>query len=308
MADEDENYISAIRRLKPIDVLLHWVREREAVRVRKERGDAFPWTADPIIRSWRFCCVRREDDRVTKWIAENIRKPYTGHRHLWFMLCAARMINWPETIRDLMCTRTLDGEGWPDDPEFTPEKMGVVLEARARRLQKVFGGAYIIPAPHGGGNKGRFIAETVLGQLWRDRERFNAHFDGTRIGVRNPTLRNTHAFLSSYLYWGEFLAYQAVVDMRFTKLLSDAEDVGAWVACGPGTRRGLNRLQGRQLDRKIDDLTARNAVRELWPAVRAAVPCDLSDVPNVLCEFDKYTRVLRDEGEPKARYVPGRGS
>jgi hypothetical protein len=82
-----------------LDVLLHWVSEREIIRVRKEVHKDPPalWTHDPILRDWRFCNVRREDDRVTVWIRKNIRERFAGHEHLWFMLCAARMINWPRT-------------------------------------------------------------------------------------------------------------------------------------------------------------------------------------------------------------------
>jgi hypothetical protein len=32
-----------------------------------------------------------------------------------------------------------------------------------------------------------------------------------------------------------------------------------------------------------------------------------SDVPNILCETDKYLRVKNGEGKPRALYVPGRG-
>ena len=35
---------------------------------------------------------------------------------------------------------------------------------------------------------------------------------------------------------------------------------------------------------------------------------DFSDVPNILCETDKYQRVALGEGKPRALYVVGRGS
>jgi hypothetical protein len=39
-----------------------------------------------------------------------------------------------------------------------------------------------------------------------------------------------------------------------------------------------------------------------------SVQMDFSDVPNALCETDKYLRVLHGQGKPRALYVPGRGS
>jgi hypothetical protein len=37
------------------------------------------------------------------------------------------------------------------------------------------------------------------------------------------------------------------------------------------------------------------------------VEMDFSDVPNILCETDKYLRVKNGEGKPRALYVAGRG-
>src|SRR5712664_3381391 len=110
--------------MSALDNCLHWVRDRESVRVRKEAGQPFPWTDDPIIAKYRFCNVRREDDRVTIWIRENIRKRFAGHRHLWFMLCAARQINWPPTLSALIDDYT---NAWPSYSGFTPRAMGVAL-------------------------------------------------------------------------------------------------------------------------------------------------------------------------------------
>jgi hypothetical protein len=38
------------------------------------------------------------------------------------------------------------------------------------------------------------------------------------------------------------------------------------------------------------------------------VDMDFSDVPNILCETDKYLRVKNGEGKPRALYVAGRGA
>ena len=53
--------------------LFYWVAERERIRVRKESGQPFPWTDDPILATYRFCNVRREDDRVTIWVRTHRR-------------------------------------------------------------------------------------------------------------------------------------------------------------------------------------------------------------------------------------------
>src|SRR5438105_15316412 len=81
--------------------LLYWITEREAVRRRREAGEPAPWTDDPILREWSFCNVRREDDRVTRWIASHWRAPHEDDRDLWFAMVVARFVNWPPTLAEI---------------------------------------------------------------------------------------------------------------------------------------------------------------------------------------------------------------
>jgi hypothetical protein len=106
------------------------------------------------------------------------------------------------------------------------------------------------------------------------------------------------------------MAYQAVVDMRFTRLLSEAADVQTWAAAGPGTIRGLNRVHGRRVDYLLSQGHALSEMRAIYKTVEAetGVAMDFSDVPNILCETDKYLRVKTGEGKPRALYVAGRGA
>lgn len=288
--------------------LWHWIREREAARANKDAGKPFPWTRDKILQEYRFCNVRREDDRVTRWVHENIRVPYADHEHLWFMLCAARQINWPETLFKLIDHSQYPG-AWPTHPTFRPhllpERMGAALQDMAGKGQKVFTGAYNITAPpEKGRKKTEYVATVTLGNLWRDRELLGHAFGAC------TRLESAHGRLMRYQNWGPFMAYQAVVDMRFTSLLSKAHDINTWAAAGPGTLRGLNRLHGRPLDQQINQRRACEEMQYIYALAkdRTGVDMDFSDVPNCLCETDKYLRVKNNEGHPRATYVQGRGS
>lgn len=283
--------------------LWYWIRERERIRRLKDSGADWPWTEDPILGLYRFCCVRREDDRVTRWIRENIREPYAKHHNLWLMLCIARQINWPDTLASLIA----DG-AWPvDDDYFKPQHITEVLNARKANGSKVYTGAYMISAPaEKGADKQAYIAETVIGDLWRRRDNFKLvmTFPASR------TLQRVHDWITQSNGWGNFMAYQAVVDMRFTTLLEDAPDVRTWAAAGPGTLRGLNRLHGREVAAPLSQSQALQEMQQIyklaWKATQ--VPIDFSDVPNCLCETDKYLRVKLGQGKPRALYVVGRGS
>jgi hypothetical protein len=283
--------------MTPQEAVRHWVREREAVRVRRAAGDATTWTDDPIIGKYRFCNVRREDDAVTVWIRQHIREPFADHPHLWFMLGVARWINWPDTLRELIETE----RAWPSDPDFNLHRVRDVLNLRAGRGEKVFTGAYTINAPPKGELKTDYVALQVLGEPWSRRERIQR-----LVEQPGASLRATHAELMSYKAWGPFMAYQVVVDLRFTRYLRSAEDVSTWAAAGPGTIRGLNRLAGRPVDKALEQWKALHEVRALFEVLPAetGVAMDFSDIPNVLCETDKYLRVLNGEGAPRAVYRP----
>lgn len=281
--------------------LFYWVRTREEIRKRKELGFPAPWTDDAILSTYRFCNVRREDDRVTVWVRENIRQPFADSPYLWLMLCIARQINWPPTLEEAICGW---GGAWPCDT-FEPANLALMLNTRQARGQKVYTGAYMISAPSTkGADKQAYIAETVIGDLWKRRSVFARHFVSG-----DPSLQRTHELVMRSNGWGQFMAYQAVVDMRFTKLLAEAGDAQSWAAAGPGTIRGLNRLHGRAVDASLSQPQALSEMRAIYKVVQqeTGVTMDFSDVPNILCETDKYLRVKNGEGKPRALYVPGRG-
>ena len=277
--------------------LWYWMREREAIRVKKEAGLPQPWSNDPILSSYRFCNVRREDDLVTKWIAEHIRKPYANNPNLWLMLCIARQINWPPTLQYLM------NEGvWPTQ-YFDSEGISIVLNNWQAKGNKVYTGAYMISAPREKGvNKNDYIIGEVIGELWRNRLTF----------PYGRSLQATHSWLTEFKGWGPFMSYQAVVDMRFTSILGSAPDIETWAAAGPGTIRGLNRVYGRALDWRLSQEQALTEMRDIYSKAdrsdETGIAIDFSDVPNICCETDKYMRVWYKEGRPRALYVAGRGS
>lgn len=331
--------------------LAAWVNERHAIYIRKElragtlpealytpdqtafdlsEADPYqyatypagPVSSDPIFQCYRFCNVFRELDRVTLWIDKHIRRRYADHPNLWTMLAIARTINWPDTLQGLMDTSKSEFNDlacWPDHPGFSPEDLGIALDARSASGNKVYTGAYMIRAesnpnaPWYNWTKQEYIAQIVLGRLWEDRARFSAALD--------PELRPGFSALEAtwdmfqeprYIGWGPFMAYQVVVDLRHTRYLRGAKDINSWAALGPGSRRGLNRLAGRSIDYPLKQDEGLAEMLHLWrhqDTWRApwVPPIDLSDIQNALCETDKYLRVKQGEGKPRAKYVQGRG-
>lgn len=271
------------------DPLFYWIEKREDLRISGK-------TDDSILKEFRFCNVRREDDRVTIWINENIRKPYTDHPYLWLMLCISRQLNWPATLNEL-----INSDAWPIDETFNPKLMTIKLNERKAKGEKVYTGAYMISAPHTkGADKQAYIAEEVIGKLWEYRKEFKEY---------STSLEKLHGWLMCFNGWGPFMAYQAIVDMRFTNILCNAPDIYNWAAAGPGTLRGLNRIYLRDKNQSLSQQQALKEIKETYNILIQKNICklDFSDVPNVYCETDKYMRTWYKEGTPRAKYIKGRG-
>lgn len=276
----------------------NFIVERDLVRQRKERGESKPWTKDLRLQSWRFCNVHREDDKVTKWIAQNWRDNNAGDPDLWFAMAVARWNNHPDTLAEI---------GYP--VPWNPRKFIDVCNARKARSEKVWTGAYMIGTQGNAKNKPLFIAEDVLSSLWAKRE------------VLRPTAgitlaKFTHR-LANVLYQGKFMAGQITADAKYADPhLLEAEDWNTFAISGPGSRRGLNRLMNQPKNMSWREskwhetlLEAQKEVNDLlWkfdrthPEWYAIGPLDAQDVQNMLCEWDKYERLRLREGNPRAKY------
>ena len=58
----------------PVKAFFDFCKERESIRVKRERGDPPPWSSDPVFQRGRFLNVFREDDRGTKALFKFVRQ------------------------------------------------------------------------------------------------------------------------------------------------------------------------------------------------------------------------------------------
>ena len=294
-----------VERRKPasIDPLLHWASEREKIRLKKLEGLPPPWTNDPFLNKYRFCNVRRRDDRVSQWLINNAYNCDDDMgRHVfiqWVALC--RWINWPPTLEHIISDGHLLTNTSIDLPGIGDVIDDLVLEG-----DKAWTGAYMVRAPskkkYPGVTKGRFVAETVVGAL-ADRKVFD------KIGgdlLTNQSCKATWENFVALNNWGSFMAGQVVADLTYTPLLSGAYDLCTWAPQGPGSKRGFNRLLGRPLKTKIEETEWTEKLQEWrWQVVKVTgLEINLMDLQNFLCETDKYLRVKYGEGRPRSTYKP----
>ena len=268
--------------------LLRWIREREAIRLKRAGGEPPPWTDDPILREWKFCSVRREHDRVTRWIAANWREPHARDPDLWFAMTVARLFNLPETLAEI---------GYP--APWDAAKSGAALRRRRARGETFINAAYKVGTAGQKVDKIDYLVG-VLDRLWSRRERLRPHADET-LHQWWGRLKEEHGL-------GSFLAAQVVADMKYVEPLRSARDWMSFAAPGPGSQRGLNRVLRRPVDRGWKDDEWRFQLRKLHDAINlermGLGDLHAQDLQNCLCEFEKYERTRLNEGKPKQRFTP----
>jgi alpha-glutamyl/putrescinyl thymine pyrophosphorylase clade 1 len=270
--------------------LLYWIAERENIRRRRAEGAPPPWTVDPVLQKFSFCNVRREDDRVTRWIAANWREPHTTDPDLWFAMSVSRFVNWPDTMAEL---------GYP--VPWRREHFIALLQDRAAREEKVWGDAYNISNGGQSVPKAQHVA-SVLDKLWQAHNTLRP-----RPGER---LAEWHGRLVPRDGIASFMAAQIVADMKYVEPLRRANDWMTFAASGPGSKRGLNRVLGRPVKNSWDEYGWRVRLKELHknitPELERIGLGDLhaQDLQNCLCELDEYLREKSGEGHPKRRFVP----
>jgi hypothetical protein len=289
--------------------LLYFVKERERIRQRKaewvpsQAAMGAPFTKDPILATYRFCNVRRRDDRVSRWLIQNV----LAQNNVDILLLPAflefsawcRWCNWPPTIKAVM-----DAELYPVE-KIDWRRVGKLVDTLGKK-QKVWTGAYMIRASsEPGAKKGKFISEQVIGKHFR--RKVPELIDLLRAGA---TYQIVWEALREIPNFGSFMAGQVAGDWTYTPLLAGAPDLKTWAPMGPGSIRGFNRIIGSEklTKRPSEELWQEKLV--LW---RQRIIDKLGaqyenltalDVQNILCETDKFLRVKNGEGRPRAKYTP----
>lgn len=310
---------------EPIQRFFEYARLRERVRLAREAGHPLPWTPDPVLRTYRFCNVDREDDTVTRWFRANVREPMRDRPEV---MLATILFRWFNTVRvgEVLFRPATAGRAQlsPFGDYLLHGDIGVLDRAIRDALPSgpYVTGSYMIKTPAG--------MDKVAGVLWcvdqfnAQRGQYEAAFD------EGTTLEGCHAALTMLPYMGDFMAYEVVTDLRHTDLLRDAPDIMTWANPGPGAARGLDRLAREPLNTRNRNNPAHRASmqtemqvllecageQKYWPSddyrywpdrdrLRPFKSWEMRTVEHTLCEFDKYERARLGEGRPKQLFRKG---
>lgn len=274
-----------------VEKLVDFIKARELVRKAHDKGYRDLQSVsglDPIITKYRFCNVRRNDDRVTKWIHLNymdLNDPFP-----WFTLTVARLFNYPQSLSNIKQAVI----------PFRPATMADILQKRKLAGLKNFNAAYIVSTNGRAMDKATYLIEEVLEPLWAKREAISA-------SLRGATLAQAHELLERQNGLGSFMAAQVLADLKYLRP-EEWSDFHTFAASGPGSKRGLNRVLGRDIKKPMREQVFRDTLMALRAEVNRKLrwkePLTAQDLQNCLCEYDKYRRAQLGTGVPKQIYKP----
>lgn len=265
---------------------------REDARLRKEESaKRVTRKPDSIITTYRFCNVRRNDDRVTKFVLDWLK---TKNPHPWFAAVVARLFNNENTLTDISAYVS----------PFDSSRMYMILQKRKRDNKKNFNAAYIVSTNGRAIEKTEYVIKEILQPLWDKRAAIGKALEGA-------TLEQAHELLMRQQGLGSFMAAQVLADIKYLEPRR-WKDFHTFAASGPGSLRGIKRVMNMDIKTPMTEKNFRTYLLILRKKVNDVLmdkygwgeALTAQDLQNCLCEFDKYSRVVTGEGKPKQIYKP----
>lgn len=211
------------------DTYWKFAAERQAIFLRRLQGDKPPWTADPILASYRFTNAYRASDRVSQYLIRNVL--YRGSQEpdeLFFRTILFKVFNRIGTWEHLQ-----HGLGDITYVGYDYRRYDRALTRLSAGGVRLFSGAYIMPA-----------GTRTLGSKRKHRnylrliERMME--DGLPARLADvQSMRGAFELLHSYPLIGEFLAYQYLTDINYSTLTNFSEM--EFVTPGPGALSGIRK-------------------------------------------------------------------
>ncbi len=278
------------------DAYWRFAHERHKVYLRKLSGEHATLTFDEVLRVYRFTNAFRAADRVSQFLIASVQYDDdwnwedTFARTLVFKIFN-RIGTWQHIVGEI---------GQPNLESLMSGEIDVILEALAHH-QPIYSAAYIMPPPRS--SEGPKFSRHL--ELLRRMVKSSAH---ERI-LEASSMAEAYEVLRGFESIGNFLAYQYVVDLNYSRHLSFDED--DFVVAGPGAMRGLRKCfadSGKYSPAELIRWTRERQQREFasrgleWNGLWGR-ELRLIDVQNLFCEVDKYARVALPELSDRA---PGR--
>ena len=263
-----ENALDGMSIDDPVKSFFDWCKERENIRIKRERGEAAPWSDDLVFRQGRFLNTFREDDRGSKAVIKFCRPYQENLSDLVHALFFARWCNKGSTLD------ALDGSLLKDT---TTLQRVLLSDGATSWSSEVYP---VVPLRWEGEEYDRFEAATAL--FPRIIDFLVSEILASDGNVVTATRRiNNHFQMTN-----DFPIFMAVIDISWFR--PEVVFPDAPVPTGIGASPYLDRLQ-RHLNLSDHHETAIKMIElqvSYWPdAPRRFTPVDIE---YLACECRKY--------------------
>lgn len=286
----------------PFERFVAFIQEREQIRLRRLVGDDWPWTEDPILQTYRFTNINRENDKVSKHYQKSIRARYQNSALIIPGTVLYRWFNRIETCDALFNQADLLDNKSAFERYIDDKDPGILLRVLEKMSPPYITGAYIITGRAG---LPKHIGVVDYFHQWCTHHEWNLVWFHRQSGP--GSLADLFRWLDSPGL-GSFMTAQLVADLKYLDYMRDASDWWTWASSGPGSKRGLNVLNSRAMDAPWTEREWLVQLHLLQESINPILknsgiePLHAQDLQNCLCEMSKYEKVRLGLGRPRQIY------
>ncbi len=259
----------------------------------KLKNNGQPCTNDPIISKYKFTNAYRASDRVSQYLIRNViynKNLPDSPKEILFRIILFKLFNKIETWE--LLTSKLGGLTFED---YNFKAYDKILMAAMANRKTIYSAAYIMPS-----------GQSTFGHL----KKHSNHLKLIELILKDNThdrlmhvrtMQGAFEILKNFPGFGDFLAYQFLIDINYSPITNFSES--EFVVPGPGAKGGISKcfsdLGGLSNVEIIKFMTDRQEkefdrlgldFKNLWGRRLQLIDCQ-----NLFCEVDKYSRVKHPE-------------
>lgn len=287
---------------KNMEILYRWIEERYKIHLRKDvKEEKYPWTENEILKKYKFCNVRREHDKQSKWLIENI----SLNKNLNY---SNKLLN-TVLFRIFNKYKTIEIFGLIDFGDVNWKNIECSIDSFQGKDYNFFTNAFLTSGIKNA-IKSYFPDENlVLGAIKLvDKFKSEGMVDELKKAKKQSDI---FKILKKKKGLGDFLAYQIFVD--FTYIPSFPFSENEFVVAGPGCKKGLDLIFDdfdsmsyeealfwiRNNQHNIFKEFGYNPNKLFSDLAENDRELNVMSLENIMCEFSKYYRILRDGGKTR---------
>ncbi|MEO1373807.1 MAG: nucleotide kinase domain-containing protein [Cyanobacteria bacterium J06635_10] len=275
------------------DTYWRFAAERQKIFFKKLENTPMPWTDDSILSVYKFTNAYRASDRTSQYL---IRKVIyrddlpKSNEEVFFRIMLFKIFNKIETWQLLE-----EKLGSIVHAEYSFQRYDKVLTEAMESGKRIYSAAYIMPS--GGKTLGystkhrnhlKLIEKMMADELPKKLQDALSMQRGFELLLDYPTI-------------GNFLAYQFITDINYSKITNFKEM--EFVVPGPGALDGIRKCFSDLGGLKETEIIKYMADNQEFEFKRLGLdfqslwgrPLQLIDCQNLFCEVDKYARVNHPE-------------